>query len=88
TPQERKSIFGRATLNLTDNVMAFMQATYNNRRSEQLLAAMPIVLGSGPGAGTQSRTVYISEFNIYNPFGEPVSRIQRRAVETGGRSFN
>ncbi|MFZ5657381.1 MAG: TonB-dependent receptor domain-containing protein [Pseudomonadota bacterium] len=88
TPQERKSIFGRATLNLTDDVTAFMQATYNNRRSEQLLAAMPIVLGSGPGAGTQARTISISEFNIYNPFGAPVSRIQRRAVETGGRSFN
>jgi iron complex outermembrane receptor protein len=88
TPQERKSIFGRASLNITDNVTAFMQATYNNRRSEQLLAAMPIVLGSGPGAGVQARTISISQFNIYNPFGAPVSRIQRRAVETGGRSFN
>ena len=88
TPQERKSLFGRATLNLTDDVSVFLQGTYNNRRSEQLLAAMPIVLGSGPGAGVQSRTISISEFNLFNPFGEPVSRIQRRAVETGGRSFN
>lgn len=88
TPQERKSLFGRATVNLTDNVSAFIQGTYNNRRSEQLLAAMPIVLGSGPGAGVQSRTVFISEDSFYNPFGEPVSRIQRRANETGGRSFN
>jgi iron complex outermembrane recepter protein len=88
TPQERKSLFGRATLNLTDNTSAFIQGTYNNRRSEQLLAAMPIVLGSGPGAGTQSRTVFISEDSIYNPFGAPVSRIQRRANETGGRSFS
>ena len=87
TPQERKSIFGRATLNLTDNVTGFIQAGYNNRRSEQLLAAMPIVLGSGPGAGVQARTISVSEFSIYNPFGEPVSRIQRRANETGGRSF-
>ncbi len=87
TPQERKSLFGRATLSLTDDVSAFMQGTYNNRRSEQLLAAMPIVLGSGPGAGTQSRTISISQFNLYNPFGAPVSRIQRRGVETGGRSF-
>jgi outer membrane receptor protein involved in Fe transport len=87
TPQERKSMFGRATLNLTDDVSAFIQGTYNNRRSEQLLAAMPIVLGSGPGAGVQARTISISPFSIYNPFGAPVSRIQRRAVETGGRSF-
>ena len=56
-----------------------MTTTYNNRRSEQLLAAMPIVLGSGPGAGVQARTISISEHNLYNPFGLPVSRIQRRA---------
>ena len=87
TPQERKSMFGRASVNLTDNVSAFIQGSYNNRRSEQLLAAMPIVLGSGPGAGVQAKTISISEFSMYNPFGEPVSRIQRRANETGGRSF-
>lgn len=87
TPQERISTFARGRLQITDNVAADIQLTYNNRKSEQLLAAMPIVLGSGPGAGSQARTISISEFNQYNPFGEPVSRIQRRAIETGGRSF-
>jgi iron complex outermembrane receptor protein len=88
TPQERKSIFGRASVNLTDNVSAFITATYNNRRSEQLLAAMPIVLGFGPGAGAQPSQIYISSQSYYNPFGQDVTRVQRRAVETGGRSFN
>ncbi|PZO62348.1 MAG: TonB-dependent receptor [Pseudoxanthomonas suwonensis] len=88
TPQERKSVFGKASLDITDNVRFTAQTTYNNRRSEQFLAAMPIVLGSGPGAGTQARTISISADSIYNPFGAPVSRIQRRAIETGGRSFN
>lgn len=87
TPQERKSLYARASLNLTDDVTAFMQATYNNRQSEQLLAAMPIVLGSGPGAAPMSRRVTISPQSFYNPFGATVSRIQRRAQETGGRSF-
>lgn len=87
TPQERKSLYARASINLTDNVSAFMQATYNNRQSEQLLAAMPIVLGTGPGAAPMSRQVVISENSFYNPFGLPVSRIQRRANETGGRRF-
>ena len=87
TPQERKSLFGRATVNLTDDVSAFIQGTYNNRRSEQLLAAMPIVLGSVTSSPT-SRVISISPFSMYNPFGAPVTRIQRRAVETGGRSFN
>nr|WP_298131670.1 TonB-dependent receptor [uncultured Pseudoxanthomonas sp.] len=87
TPQERKSIFGQASFDITDNVRFSATSTYNNRRSEQLLAAMPIVLGTGPGAGVQARTISISPNSIYNPFGQTVSRIQRRAVETGGRSF-
>jgi iron complex outermembrane recepter protein len=88
TPQERKSVFANGSIDITDNLRFNATVAINERRSEQLLAAMPIVLGSGPGAGVQSRTVNISEFSLYNPFGEPVSRIQRRAVETGGRSFN
>ncbi|MFC5571607.1 TonB-dependent receptor plug domain-containing protein, partial [Lysobacter yangpyeongensis] len=97
TPQERRSIFANGSLDITDNLRFKVTTTYNERVSEQLLAAMPIVLGTGPGANTQSRAVSISPFSLYNPFGNPdlggdgvtsVSRIQRRAVETGGRSFN
>jgi len=87
TPQERTSIFGQASVELTDDISFKMMATYNERKSEQLLAAMPVVLGTGPGAGLQARTVQIHQNNLYNPFGAPVVRIQRRVVETGGRSF-
>ena len=87
TPQERVSIFGSGRLDITDNLTFTAQASYNNRKSEQQLAANPVVLGSGPGAGVVSRTVSISQFSIYNPFGQPVSRIQRRPIEGGYRSF-
>ncbi|MEZ5456087.1 MAG: TonB-dependent receptor [Lysobacteraceae bacterium] len=86
TPQERTSVFGQGTFDVTDDIRFNMYGTYNQRKSEQLLAAMPIVLGTV--AGGQSGSVLISEHNIYNPFGAPVVRIQRRAMETGGRSFN
>lgn len=87
TPQERISTFARGRFQITDNVSFDAQLTYSNRKSEQLLASMPVVLGSGPGAGLQARQITISQFSQYNPFGIQVSRIQRRAIETGGRSY-
>jgi iron complex outermembrane receptor protein len=87
TPQERRSLFANGSIDITDSVRFKVTTTFNERVSEQLLAAMPIVLGTGPGANTQSRQISISADSVYNPFGQTVSRIQRRAVETGGRSF-
>ncbi|WP_460710925.1 TonB-dependent receptor domain-containing protein [Lysobacter terrae] len=87
TPQERKSLFMNGSLDITDNVRFKATATYNQRTSEQLLAAIPIVLGSGPGASPNGKSISISPFSMYNPFGQTVSRIQRRAVEAGRRSF-
>ena len=88
TPQERRSVFGNASLDITDDVRFVSTITYNERVSEQLLAAMPVVLGTAPGAAPSSRTVFIDADSYYNPFGQDVSRINRRVTETGGRSFN
>lgn len=86
TPQERYSIFSSGQFEITDNIRFTTSASYNNRRSEQLLAAMPVVLGTV--ARGNSGSIQISKDSIFNPFGAPVVRIQRRAVETGGRSFS
>ncbi|WP_084628153.1 TonB-dependent receptor domain-containing protein [Silanimonas lenta] len=87
TPQERTSVFGHARFDLTDTLRFVTTVTYNERISEQLLAAMPLVLGV-PAAGTASADIVISRDSIYNPYGVDVNWIQRRVVETGGRSFN
>lgn len=87
TPQERVSLFTNASLDITDNVRFSTTIQYNERRSEQLLAAMPVVLGL-PAAGTNGADIVISADSIYNPYGQDINWIQRRVVETGGRSFN
>lgn len=85
TPQERTSLFASGSLDLTDNIRFSTTVTYNQRRSEQLLAAMPVVVGF-PGA-SQASDIVISADSIYNPYGRDIGWIQRRVVETGGRSF-
>ncbi|BDU17751.1 TonB-dependent receptor domain-containing protein [Lysobacter auxotrophicus] len=87
TPQERRSVFGNASVDITDDIRFKTTVTYNERVSEQLLAAMPVTLGQ-PVAGTPAGTVVIDADNAYNPFGEDITRISRRTTETGGRSFN
>ena len=86
TPQERISTFARGRFQITDNVAFDASITYSNRKSQQLLAAMPVTGGFVVGSG-QSASLAISRFSQYNPFGQDITRFQRRAVETGGRSF-
>jgi iron complex outermembrane receptor protein len=88
TPQERRSIFGNASVDITDDISFKTTVTYNQRESEQLLAAMPVTLGTTPNIPDLARQVFISKDSIYNPFGSDVSRINRRINETGGRKFN
>ncbi len=92
TPQERVSVFSNGSLDITDNVRFKSTVTYNQRESEQLLAAMPVTLGTAPGTGPIGQGITISADNWYNQvanggFGEEITRVNRRIVETGGRSF-
>ncbi|MBB1088202.1 TonB-dependent receptor [Lysobacter sp. SG-8] len=85
TPQERISVFANGSLDISDNLRFKTTVTYNQRQSEQLLAAMPVVVGF-PGA-SQAADIVISQDSLYNPYGEDINWVQRRVVETGGRSF-
>jgi len=86
TPQERTSLFADAGLSITDNVRFKTTVTYNERKSEQILAAMPIVLGRA-APGTNGANIVISKDNIYNHTGRDIDYIQYRAMETGGRIY-
>ncbi|WP_349986056.1 TonB-dependent receptor [Stenotrophomonas sp. WHRI 8082] len=76
TPNERTSLFAAGSYNITDNVTFRTEAMYNERKSEQLLAAMPVT------------GMTLSADSIYNPYGVDLTGVNRRFNETGGRSFN
>lgn len=89
TPQERTALFAQANYDITDNVAFHTEMLYNERISEQLLAAMPVT-GMTLGAD--------SYYNPSNPDGfyhgsvaggaRDLIGVNRRFSETGGRSFN
>ncbi len=86
TPQERASIFAEGRYAINDYVDFNAHMMFNNRKSDQLLAAIPVLLGSR-GTGTVSPGITVAANNAYNPFGATVVGLQRRFVETGGRRF-
>ncbi|MEP6634514.1 MAG: TonB-dependent receptor, partial [Luteimonas sp.] len=86
TPQERFSIFGNTSLDITDNIRFKLTTTYNSRKSATLLASTPLV--NDASSGPPNSVVGISRDSLYNPFGQDVNFYARRMVETGGRKSN
>jgi iron complex outermembrane recepter protein len=86
TPQERSAVFAEGRYALNDAIEFNAHMVFNNRKSEQLLASIPVLLGTR-GAGTVAPGISIAANNPYNPFGAPVVGLQRRFEETGGRRF-
>ncbi|UNK51126.1 TonB-dependent receptor [Lysobacter sp. S4-A87] len=89
TPQERTSLFAQANYDIASNFTFRTEMLYNERLSEQLLAAMPVT----------SQTLDAgSYYNPSNPNGlyagaltgpaRDVIGVNRRFQESGGRSFN
>jgi len=77
TPQEIISLFGSTRYNITDNIAFRAEFVYNERRSQQVLASMPINLGLVVGAGLGA-PIRVPANNFFNPFGTTVTRVQFR----------
>ena len=86
TPQERTSLFASGSLDITDTLRFRATTQFNQRRSQQVLAAMPVQFGVF--AVPQAQDIVISADNIYNQFGRDINFGLRRTVETGGRIFS
>jgi len=84
TPQERTAIYAQARYNITDSIRFTTTAVINERKSEQLLAAMPLVFGT---VNVGLAAFPIPAANVFNPFGADVFRAQYRNTRQL-RSFN
>jgi len=93
TPFERTNLFVQGNYDLFDNVEAYVEARYSNRRSEQFLAPVPYFLGFGdPGFQFPDGGVGVSADNVFNPFGVDLNTAENlifigRRVAEGSRTF-
>ena len=79
TPQERTNVFVTADYELTDNMEAFVEGSYINRQSDQLLAPTPLFI--------ISEGLTVAADQVHNPFGRDFIDVRRRMVEAGNRNF-
>lgn len=79
TPQERTNFFVTGNYELLDGVNGFLELSYINRKSDQLLAPTPLFIIS------EGITVEADQF--HNPFGRDFIDVRRRMVEAGNRNF-
>lgn len=87
TPQDRRAMFAQGSFDFTDNTRFTFLGLYNQRKSEQYLAPMPLTFGTrifGP-AGPNSFNIAVN--SIYNPIGLEIDRAQVRMPAANPRKF-
>lgn len=92
TPSERVGFFTTVTHEVTDNINFRAKAMYNNRKSINQAAPIPLFIGPDAGNGNRLDTTPVDVTNPFNPFGftlDPSNTefIARRFVEAGPRHF-
>ena len=85
TPFKKTNIFFNAHKEL-NNVEIFTSFRYNHRTSSQQLAPLPYDSNFDPAAPLNNGGNGISADNVFNPFGENITRVRRRMSEVD-RSF-
>ena len=92
TPQERTSLFAQANYDITDNVRFTTEMLYNERISEQLLAAMPVTGMTSERQQLlqpdQPERLLRRHAAFQTGGARDLIGVTRRFQESGGRSFN
>lgn len=77
---QRLSIFAGSRIALDEHTDYFVEAQWQQRRSDTQLGPLPLLTNRLAG-------VSVAADNLYNPFGEELSDARRRLVENGPRVF-
>ncbi|MFV3127587.1 TonB-dependent receptor domain-containing protein [Niveispirillum sp. KHB5.9] len=97
-PSERIGTFFTVTQEITPDINFRLKAVYNNRKSANQAAPIPLFVGPDAGNGNMLDRISIDVTNPYNPFGVTLSSggangpanyafIGRRFVEAGPRHY-
>ena len=94
TPQERVSFMTQITHELSDSMQFRGKALFNNRKSVNQAAPIPLFVGPFGGNGNRMDTISIDATNPFNPFGFTLDGVNgpgfgvfRRFFEAGPRHF-
>ena len=94
TPQERVSFMTQVTHEVSDSIQFRGKALFNNRKSVNQAAPIPLFIGPFGGNGNRMDTISIDATNPYNPLGYTLSGtsgpgygVFRRFFEAGPRHF-
>ncbi len=89
-PLERTNVFTQGTYDVTDDIRMTVEASFNQRSSDQLLAPTPLFLGAF--AAPFASTIGVSADNPFNPFGQDLAAsswfLGRRLIEADNRFFS
>ncbi len=94
TPSERLGFFTQLTHEITDDVSFRAKAVFNNRKSVNQAAPIPLFIGPEAGNGNRMDTIGVHVSNPFNPFGftlDPATNpffLGRRFFEAGPRHFD
>lgn len=94
TPQERIGFMTQITHDVSDSIEFRAKALYNNRKSVNQAAPIPLFVGPFGGNGNRMDTISIDATNPFNPLGFTLSGtsgpgygVFRRFFEAGPRHF-
>ena len=102
TPLERLGVFGNVKYEVSDNINFSAKAIWNDRKSKNQAAPLPLLVGPSAGNLNILDQIVIDVTNPFNPFGvtlrldDPTtlanegnySVVRRRMMELGPRRYN